>query len=58
MARYTGLALAVLLVIVGLLHQYVVGFDADRRLLYISIIFAVVHLGLYASKLSRVEDKS
>lgn len=58
MARYTGLALSGLLVIVGLLHQYVVGFDADRTLLYISIAFAVVHLGLYASKLGRVEDKS
>ena len=57
MARYTGLALAVLLVIVGLLHQYVVGFDADRTLLYLSIAFAVIHLGLYSSKLSRVEDK-
>jgi len=58
MARYTGLALSGLLVIVGLLHQYVVGFDADRTLLYISIAFAAVHLGLYASKLGRVEDKS
>jgi basic amino acid/polyamine antiporter, APA family len=57
MARYTGLALSVLLVIVGLLHQYVVGFDTDRTLLYISIAFAVIHLGLYASKLGRVEDK-
>jgi APA family basic amino acid/polyamine antiporter len=58
MARYTGLALSGLLIIVGLLHQYVVGFDADRTLLYISLAFAVVHLGLYASKLGRVEDKS
>ncbi len=58
MARYTGLALSGLLVIVGLLHQYVVGFDADRTLLYISIAFSVVHLGLYASKLGRAEDKS
>ena len=58
MARYTGMALAVLLAIVGLLHQNTVGFDADRTLMYISIAFAVVHLGLYASKLGRVEDKS
>ena len=57
MARYTGLALSALLVIVGLLHQNTVGFDADRTLLYISIAFAVVHLGLYVSKLGRVEDK-
>lgn len=58
MARYTGLALSVLLVIVGLLHQNTVGFDADKTLMYISIAIAVVHLGLYASKLGRVEDKS
>ncbi|MBI5856635.1 MAG: amino acid permease [Sphingobacteriales bacterium] len=58
MARYTGLALAVLLAIVGLLHQNTVGFDGDRTLMYISIAFSVVHLGLYASKLGRVEDKS
>jgi basic amino acid/polyamine antiporter, APA family len=47
-ARYTGLALAGLLVIAGLLHQYTVGFDADKTLLYISIAFAVVHLGVFA----------
>jgi basic amino acid/polyamine antiporter, APA family len=58
MARYTGLALAGLLVIVGLLHQQSVGFDTDRTLMYIAIAFSVVHLGLYASKLGRVEDKS
>ncbi len=55
-ARYTGMILAVLLVIAGLLHQYVVGFDTDRTLLYISIIFAIVHLILYASKLGRAES--
>jgi APA family basic amino acid/polyamine antiporter len=58
MARYTGMALSALLVIVGLLHQNTVGFDADRTLLYISLGFAVLHLGLYASKLGRAEDKS
>lgn len=58
MARYTGLALSILLIIVGLLHQNVVGFNADRTLLYISIAFSVVHLGLYASKLGRAEDKA
>lgn len=54
-ARYTGIALCGLLVIVGFLHQYTVGFNADRTLLYISLIFAVVHLGLYARKLGRPE---
>ena len=54
-ARYTGLALSVLLVVVGLLHQYVVGFDSDRTLLYISIIFAAIHLVVFARKLGRTD---
>jgi APA family basic amino acid/polyamine antiporter len=54
-ARFTGLALCVLLIIVGLLHQYIVGFDTDRTLLYISIAFAVVHLGVFGSKIGRVD---
>ncbi len=58
MARYTGIALAVLLAIVGYLHQNTVGFDADRTLFYISIAFAVGHALLYASKLGKAEDKS
>jgi basic amino acid/polyamine antiporter, APA family len=55
-ARYTGLALSVLLAIVGFLHQYTMGFDADRTLLYISIIFAVVHLGVFGRKLGRTDS--
>ena len=58
MARITGIVLAVLLAIVGFLHQNTVGFDADKTLLYISLGFAVVHAGLYASKLGRAEDKA
>jgi APA family basic amino acid/polyamine antiporter len=54
-ARYTGLVLAVLLIIAGVLHQYGVGFDTDRTLLYISIVFAVVHLGVFANRLGRPE---
>ena len=54
-ARYTGLALSLLLIVVGLLHQYVVGFENDRTLLYISIIFAVIHLGVFARKLGRTD---
>jgi APA family basic amino acid/polyamine antiporter len=53
MARYTGLALCALLVVAGLLHQYTVGFDTDRTLMYISIIFAVIHLFVYGRKLMR-----
>lgn len=54
-ARYTGIALALLLVVAGVLHQYTVGFDEDRTLFYISIVFAVIHLVVYATKLGRVE---
>ena len=57
-ARITGLGLCALLVVAGLLHQYTVGFEADRTLLYISLIFAVVHLGVFASKLGRVEPEA
>lgn len=58
MARYTGITMSVLLAIVGYLHQYTVGFDTDRTLFYISVVFAVIHVVLYASKLGRIEDKS
>ena len=54
-ARLTGIGLTVLLIVAGLLHQYVVGFDTDRTLLYISIIFAVVHLIVFAKSLGRPE---
>jgi len=54
-ARYTGLGLCALLVVAGLLHQYVVGFDEDRTLLYISIIFALVHVFVFANRLGRPE---
>jgi APA family basic amino acid/polyamine antiporter len=55
MARYTGIALAALLIVAGLLHQYTAGWNADRTLLYISIGFAVLHFGIYARKLGRSE---
>jgi len=65
-ARYTSIALCILLVIVGFLHQYTVvengkngelltGFDADRTLFYISLIFAAVHLVIFGRKLGRKE---
>jgi APA family basic amino acid/polyamine antiporter len=54
-ARYTGIGLALLLVIAGVLHQYTVGFDTDRTLFYISLVFAVIHLGVFATKLGRLE---
>lgn len=54
-ARYTGLSLAALLVVAGFLHQYTVGFDTDRTLLYISLVFAVVHFFIFANRLNRAE---
>lgn len=54
-ARITGLGLSLLLIIVGLLHQYVVGFDADRTLLYISIIFAAIHMVVFGRKVGRTD---
>jgi APA family basic amino acid/polyamine antiporter len=51
-ANITGLALAGLLVLVGFLHQYSVGFDESRVLLYISLIFAAIHLAFFGIKLS------
>lgn len=54
-ARISGIALCVLLAAVGFMHQYSVGFDTDRTLLYISLAFAAVHLFVYGSKLGRVE---
>jgi len=55
-ARITSLVLCLLLVIAGFLHQYTVGWDADRSLFYISIIFAVIHLFVFARKLNRPEE--
>ena len=52
-ARYTGIGLSVLLIIVGFLHQNTVGYDADRTLLYISLIFALVHAVIYGMKLAK-----
>lgn len=50
-ARYVGLGLCVLLVVAGLLHQYSIGFGEDRTLMYISFIFAAIHLLLYAFRI-------
>ncbi len=57
-ARYTSLVLCLLLIIAGVLHQYTVGFDTDRTLFYISLIFAAIHLVVFGRKLGRVEPES
>ncbi|MBK8390088.1 MAG: amino acid permease [Saprospiraceae bacterium] len=54
-ARYTSLALCLLLIIVGFLHQYGVGFESDRTLFYISLSFAVIHLVVFGRKIGRIE---
>jgi APA family basic amino acid/polyamine antiporter len=54
-ARYTGLVLAALLIVAGLLHQYVVGFNEGRILLYIAVVFALIHFVVYGRKLGRPE---
>ncbi len=51
--NYTGIGLCILLGIVGLWHQQTVGWEADKTLLYIAAIFAVVHLFVFGSKLIR-----
>ncbi len=58
LARIVGLVLCVLLAIAGVLHQYTEGFDTDRTLMYLSLVLAVVHFALFASKLGRKENES
>ncbi len=55
-ARIVSIVLCALLVVAGVLHQYTVGFDTDRTLMYISLIFAAVHVVIYGSKLGRKEN--
>lgn len=57
-ARITGIALAVLLAIVGFLHQNSVGFETDRTLFYLSMVFAIIHLCAFALKLNRIEESA
>ena len=51
MARYVGIGLSVMLLVAGYLHQVTVGFEEDRTLLYVSIVFAIFHIGLYLRRL-------
>jgi len=54
MAHIVGIGLCLLLVVAGFLHQYTVGFETDKTLLYISIIFAAVHLVLFGARIGKV----
>lgn len=55
-ALRSGIALSVLLIIVGLLHQRIEGFQTDRTLLYIAVAFGVTHLSFFLYKLSRLKS--
>ena len=54
-ARIVSIVMCALLVVAGVLHQYTVGFDTDRTLMYISIIFAAIHVVIFGTKLGRKE---
>lgn len=54
MAHIVGIGLSLLLIVAGFLHQYTVGFETDQTLLYISIIFAAVHLVLFGARIGKV----
>lgn len=51
-ARISGLVMSILLIIAGILHQYIVGFDKDQTLFYLSVSFAVVHIFVFGRKLA------
>ena len=58
-ARKVGIGLAGLLLIVGFLHQFSEGFDADYTLFIIAIVFSVFHFILYIKNIiknNRVEN--
>ncbi|MBS1731013.1 MAG: amino acid permease [Bacteroidetes bacterium] len=50
-ARWVGIFLSILLFITGFLHQYSAGWDTDKTLLYIAIIFGIIHLIIYIRKM-------
>ena len=56
-ARFVGIGLCALLAIVGILHQYEVGWETDKTLLIIAEAFAVVQLLLFARNLGKPEPK-
>ncbi|MEO6683348.1 MAG: amino acid permease [Ginsengibacter sp.] len=46
-ARWTGIGMSVLLIVAGFLHQVEAGWDADKVLLTVAIVFAIFHMFLY-----------
>jgi len=57
-AHFVGMGMALLLIIVAFIYQNTEGFDSDRTLFYLSIVFSVFHIILYASKLSKPESNN
>ncbi len=57
-ARYVSIALCFLLAIAGLLHQLTVGWEADRTLFYVSLIFAVGHLMLFTYNIMKAPPEA
>lgn len=47
-ARYVGIGLSLLLIITGFWHQATVGWDDEHVLLIISLLFALIHIAIYA----------
>jgi APA family basic amino acid/polyamine antiporter len=52
-----GISLAALSIITGLWHQQTAGWDADKTLLVISIVFAIVHFIFYITRMVRNTKK-
>ncbi len=50
-ARYVGVGLSILLIITGFLHQYAAGWDSDKTLLCVAILFGLIHLVMYIRKM-------
>ena len=48
-----GIALAVLSLVTGFWHQQTAGWDTDKTLLIISVIFAIVHFVYYIMRIWR-----
>ncbi len=52
-ALLTGIALSVVLMLVGLIHQSIQGFATDKSLLFITIVIALSHLIFFLRQFSR-----
>ncbi len=52
-ARYVGIGLSLLLLVVGFLHQWSEGWNADYTLLIIAIAFAIFHVFLFMRNISK-----